>query len=117
MKSITLAVIVAVLCLSFVAWATKIELPKDGAKTKIMVHAPTAGADEILTVASTTKDNSDYIAWGVYSPVDCKFRTMSTATKSGIQKTIPSGSWLIRGVRDGSAFLNLSGCTGAELER
>lgn len=116
MKAIVLAVIVAVMCLSFVAWA-KTELPKDGQKTKIMVHAPVAGSEQILTVNSTTVDMSSNISWGIYSPVDCSYRTMSTATKAGIQKTIPAGAWHVRGVREGSAFSNYSGCTGAQLER
>jgi len=117
MKSIAIATIAAVLCLSFVALATPPELPKDGAKIKIMAHAPSAGKDQILTVNSTTVDMSSDLSWGVYSPVDCKFRTMSTSTKVGVQKTIPSGAWHVRGLRDRSRFVNYSGCTAAELER
>lgn len=118
MKSIVLAVIVAILCLSFVAWSEKSELPKDGRKTKINAHAPAASKAQILTVASTTVPMESDLSWSIYAPSSgCKFRTMSTATVAGIQKTVPDGAWHTRGVRDGSAFTNFSGCTLAELER
>lgn len=117
MKSIVIAIIAAVLCLPLVVLATPPDLPKDGAKTKIMGHAPTAGKCQLLTAASTTVDMSDDISWGIYAPADCKYRTMATSTVEGVQKTIPAKTWHIRWLRDGSRFVNYSSCDGAELER
>lgn len=75
------------------------------------------GKDQILGVASTTIDMSDDLSWAVYSPVDCKYRTMTSAAKQGVQKTIPAETWHVRRVRKGSAFTNFSGCTLGQLER
>ncbi len=117
MKSIVLAVIVAVLCLSFASWAGKSELAKDGMKTKINGFAPDGSKDTTLSVASQTVDMSNDVAWSAYAPGDCKFRTMSTSTKAGAQKTILGGQWTTRVVNPESPFLNYSGCTSGELER
>jgi len=117
MKIVTLLIMCMILCLAVMAWAGRAELAKDGKSTKLEGHAPTAGKGQILTIASTTIDMSDDISWGLYTPTDCSYRTMSTSTRSGIQKTIPAGAWHVRVVSAGSAFTNFSGCTAAQLER
>jgi hypothetical protein len=103
--------------LSYEAYALKSELPTDGKKTKIEGHSADCRKDVSLTIASQTVDMNDDISWAVYVPADCKFRNMSTATKAGMQKTLPSGVWFGQVVRTGSAFTNFSGCTSGELER
>lgn len=117
MKPLVLSVIVAVLCLSFVAYADRAELVKDGQKTKINGFAPNGAKDISLGVASQTVDMRNDVAWSVNSPVDCKYRTMSTATKAGRQKTIIASSPRTLVVNTASPFINFSGCTLGELER
>lgn len=118
MKSIWAVAFILILAVGVMGvFAEPPELPVDSRGAKMQVHAPSAGKDQILGVASTTIDMSDDLSWAVYSPVDCKYRTMTSAAKQGVQKTIPAETWHVRGVRKGSAFTNFSGCTLGQLER
>lgn len=118
MKYLSTLLAILMLAISVTAFAARPELPKDGLKTKMNVHAPTATLGQILTDASTTVDMSDYLSWSLYAPAaGCKYRTMAAGTVgTEIQKTVPVGVWHTRAVRAGSAFTNFSSCALAELE-
>lgn len=87
-----------------------------GAKVFIQGFAPNGKLGADLTNASTTRDHRNVTSWQLYTPNDCKFRVMSTATKRGKLRT-----WL-GGMRDGKVvnpatpFTNFSGCTSGELD-
>lgn len=119
MKSITLAVIVAILCLSFVAWADKAELAKDGRKTKVDGFAPDPAKDIVLTGNSQTIDMTDDIAWGLSPVANCTYRNHSTATVVGNVKTIIGGTERVRVVNENAVHATYSGagCANEILER
>ena len=103
--------------LSYGAFAGKPELPKDGMKTKITAHAPDARKDVTLTVNSQTVDMTNDISWSASGASDCSYRSMSTATKAGVQKPLYGGQWNTRAIGASSVHMNYSGCTGWVLER
>lgn len=83
----------------------------------VQLLAPNGKKDGTLAVTSSTVDMRGDSQWGVYATAACKFRTMSTATKAGTQRTIPITTWVTRGVNPATPFINFSGCTGGELQR
>lgn len=106
------------LLLASAALAAKPNLPADRGGQKLQGLAPDARKGSALGVASVTVDMTDDVGYTVYVPGSgCKFRTMSTATRAGNQRTVPAGAWLERRIGAGSAFINFSGCTSGELQR
>lgn len=83
----------------------------------VQTIAPNGKKDTTLAVTSQTVDMRGDAQWAVYATAACKFRTMSTATKAGTQRTIPITTWTTRGVNSVTPFINFSGCTGGELQR
>lgn len=81
------------------------------------VFTPDGSLGQLLTVYSTTIPMKNYAVYGIYAPSPgCKARTMATTAKgSNLLRTVPDGQWIIRGVSKKTPFLNLSGCTNAEL--
>jgi hypothetical protein len=71
------------------------EMATDGRGTKIEAFTPLHKNDTALTGYSQTIDVTDAMAWGAYVAADTKFRCMSTATKAGVQHTLPAGSWFV----------------------
>lgn len=117
MKQLALLVAAFVIAIAIPVFATQSELAKDGAGVKMQAFAPDARKATSLGVASQTIDMTNDIAWSVYVPSGCKFRVMSTGTKAGPTRTVPSATWLIRNIKSRSAFVNFSGCTSGELQR
>jgi len=76
------------------AYAAPGQLP---AVNSVQVLSPNGNKDGTLTVNSSTVDMRGDAQWGVYATSACKFRTMSTTTKAGTQRTIPANAWLSRG--------------------
>jgi len=108
--------IIALVVTSIVAtgsWAIRAELPKDGRDTKIQACAPKLKNDTVVTGNSQTINVTDSNCWAVYVASDTKFRTMSTATKVGIQHTLPGGQWYVEATGS-NKFINIStaGATG-----
>lgn len=104
--------------LAYAGTVTTVPKLQDAAGVKIQSHADDGKKEQALTVASTTIDMSNDVSWRVYVPADCKFRTMSTSTKAGLQKTLstmPGGFGMV--VNHRTPFTNFSGCTSGELSR
>jgi len=72
---------------------------------------PTIANDALLTGNSQTINVTDANCWTAYTVADTKFRIMSTATKRGIQHTMPGGSWKTEAVEN-YKYINISGSTG-----
>lgn len=106
--------ILALLLFASSAFAILPDLPRDGGGQKLQGFAP-GKRSQALTVNSVT--TSGDIGWSVYSPTACKFRAMSTATKAGVQFTIPVNTTIERRVNVSAPFINFSGCTSGELQR
>ena len=98
---------ITVLVVTSISWAIKAEMPKDGAGAKLQACAPTRKNDATITGNSQTLNVTDSNCWMVYVASDTKFRAMSTATKTGIQHTIPGGAWYTEATGD-NKFLNFS---------
>jgi len=94
-----------------VAFAMKSELPRDGGSTKLQACAPTLKNDSLITATSQHKNVTDANCWRFYAASDAKFRVQSSATKIGVQHTIPGGSWYTEAVSN-YKFVNFSGYVG-----
>lgn len=127
MKKIIL-LILSLLVATSLAYAKSEELVRDsGNKGTPIQGAAWNGAKAVaLTVASTTIDFTDDIAYSVYSTVDCweRWMPLSTSTKANYVKTpILGGQWQSAVVKQktssasGTPFGNFSGCTGGYLKR
>ena len=79
--------------------------------------APNGKKDINLTVNSTTVDMRLDNGWALYTPTACVYRTMSTATKAGLKRTLPANTYNQRYVNPKTPFINFSGCTSGELQR
>lgn len=79
--------------------------------------APNGKKDRALTVNSTTVDMRLDNGWATYTPTGCSYRTMSTATKAGLKRTLPANTYNQRYVNLKTPFINFSGCTSGELQR
>lgn len=112
MKNIIIAVVVTML-VAAVSWATKADLPVDGKGIRLQACAPNLKNDMVITGNSQNMNVTDSNCWAVYVANDTKFRAMSTATKVGVQHTIPGGSWYVEATGS-NKFINLStaGATG-----
>ena len=78
--------------------------------------APDRTKSATLAVGQTNKSMATVLAWRVYSPVACKYRLQSTATRAGVQATIPATTDVTRIAHPAVPFVNFSGCTGADYE-
>lgn len=114
---VAVAVTLAVLWVT--AWAATppagLQLAPDGKGGYVAVQgiAPKYRKDVALTGASQTIDVTNDTAWYVNLTADAKFRTMSSATKSGIQHTLHDGQGeVIDHSSTSKTFLNLSGASG-----
>lgn len=79
--------------------------------------APNGKKDVALTVNSTTVDMRLDNGWATWTPTACSYRTMSTATKAGLTRTLPANTYNQRYVNSKTPFINFSGCTSGELQR
>lgn len=86
-------IIAVILMIAATCYAAKQDLPVDGKGIRINACAPTIANDTSLTGNSQTINVTDATCWQAYVAANTKFRTMSTATKRGIQHTLPTGSW------------------------
>ena len=117
-----LIVVLGILAIATITWALPAippiqRTPDDkGGIIYIQGHAPNGKKDLTLVPASQTVDMTNDISWAAYTTTDCFYRNMSTATKAGKLKTIPSYGWHQRVVNKITPFTNFSGCTGS-LER
>jgi hypothetical protein len=70
-----------------------------------------------LTVASTTIDMSKKTASNIYNTTSgCVFRSMSSATKAGLTRTVPTDQWFPIVKHKNIKYMNYSGCTNAQLD-
>lgn len=113
-KFILIAFLVAI---AATAYAAKPGLPVDGGGIRVMGFAPDGKKDITLAVTSQTVDMRNDLAWSQYAPGACKFRSMTTATKAGLARTLPATTWNQRNVNASTPFINFSGCTSGELQR
>lgn len=79
--------------------------------------APNGKKDRNLTVNSTVVDMRLDNGWATWTPTACSYRTMSTATKAGLKRTLPANTYNQRYVNSKTPFVNFSGCTSGELQR
>lgn len=97
---------------------TKVVMIPDGLGGYIpmQAYAPNGKKAQNLTAASTTINHSANTAWSLYTPNDCKYRNMSTATKMGLQRTWLGGDRTVQVVNPSTKYVNYSGCTNGELD-
>ena len=95
--------------------APGIEMVPDGFGMYAPVQgiAPNYRKDVTLTGKSQTIDVTSDSQWIIHTASDAKYRTMSSATKTGIQHTMSNGGGEVvnHGVTS-KVYLNLSGATG-----
>jgi len=110
--------IVFAVMLAATAYADRAGLTVDAYGVRVQGFASNGAEDVNLTIASRTIDMTNEVAWSIYVPdANCKFRTMSTATKQGLKRSVPATTWMTRNVHPRSMFINFSGCTSGELQR
>ena len=112
-----LILLACVLCCVSIAYADRSELVRDAVGAKVQGFASNGRGDVALTAKSVTVDMSNEIAWSAYVTGGCKFRTMTTATKAGMTRTLPAATWMTRNIHPRSQFINFTGCTNGELQR
>jgi len=112
-RLITITLIVAFASTAFAAG--KLVMEDSNRNVAIQGFAPDGAKDTTLTGNSQTINVSSDVAWSAYCAADGVYKNMSTATKRGINKTIPATTWHTRVVNPKSPFLNIS-CSG-KLER
>lgn len=92
-------------------------IEKDGKGNVFQGFAPNGILAQLLTVVSTTVDMTSYAAYVLYPPsAGCKVRQMATTAKgANIQTIQPATTWIVKTVNRSTPFVNMSGCTAAEL--
>lgn len=121
MKKGYLYIILVLACVALyvaTAFADKSELIRDAVGAKVQGFASNGREAADLTHVSQTVDMSNEIAWAVFSNRStCKFRTMSTATKRGLTRSVPASTWTTRNIHPLAPFVNFTGCRQGELEK
>lgn len=114
MKQYLIVIVLSLIVLSGIAWATKPDLQKDGTGQKIQACAPTLKNDIAVTGNSQTFNVTNATCWSAYVSAASKFRVMSTATKVGVQHTFPATTWRSETVSN-YKYVNMStvGATGS----
>jgi hypothetical protein len=116
MKNIIIAAIITLL-FALVAIAASPLPGVDGNRGNVTDFAPNGSKDGVTTVNGVTVDMRNDAKWAFYAMSTCKFRTMSTTTKSGRTRRLPAGSHVIRGVNPKSPYINFTGCKSGEYQR
>lgn len=110
MKQLAIILVITLLTAG-ACWAVKSDLQVDGKGIRLQACAPRIANGAVLTGNSQTISVDGANCWKVYVAADTKFRAMSTATKVGVQHTIPGGSWYTDIVSN-YKFVNFSGASG-----
>ena len=108
---------VSMFCFSSVSFAGG-DLTSDSKGRAVQGFSPDGRFSQILTINSTTFDLSNKLSYSVYTEsAGCKVRIMPTSDKgSNKQTTVPANNEYFRVVNNATPFVNLSGCTSAELQ-
>jgi hypothetical protein len=84
----------------------------------IQGFAPNGLSSALLTVNNVTYDMTNYLAFSVYSPADCKIRLTATSSRNGsISEPVIGGQWNTIVVNSSTPFASFSGCTSGYLRR
>ena len=71
---------------------------------------------QTLGVGRTVVNHTTSVAWQLYTPANCKYRSMSTATIAGPLRTWLGGGPDVRLVHSKGAFTCYTSCTDGELD-
>ena len=122
MRKLIIITLVAVAAAASIVYAGGV-LQSDGVpnapgRMKIQGFAPDGKKSQALTVnRSGTISLSTSASYGAYSPTDCVYRIQSTATRAGLNHTLPGGQRLVNVVHENTPFVSYSGCASGIFQR